>query len=215
MKNLNQGFQDGLFGLDQAIDDDEDGWKALFKNIQWIVGATIQRYKPTDAYVEAEDILQDVFVTLLKNDRTALRNLKDRSFPEQRSYLIEIAISRCNDYGRNSAKEKKILSRGDPESAVESYEQPDTGLCDKVIAEMRRTAFPLLLDRLSSQQAEVLKLKAAGNRGKEIADKLEMRENTVYSHQRRGIAALKTLAAELFPELCGGATPLGLFLVAR
>jgi RNA polymerase sigma factor (sigma-70 family) len=215
MKKLNHGLEDSLLGLDQALDDDADGWKVLFESVRRLLSATILRHMPRDAYVEAEDVLQDVFVTLLTNERRALRNLQHRSFPEQYSYLIDIAVSRCNDYGRNCKKSAKVFSRDDPEPAIESYERPDTGFHDKLIYEMRWTVFPLLLERLPSAQAEVLKLRCSGSRGREIADKIGIPQNTVYSHINRGTAALKSLASELFPELCGGGELLDRFLEAK
>lgn len=205
MKTKNSGFEDSLVGLDRAINDDEDEWKILIKSVESIVEHTIERYMPRDVYVEADDVLQDVFETLLKNDRSALRNLQNRTFSEQRSYLVSIAKSRCLDYGRMSKKTEKVFSREDPEPAIESYEQPDTGFRDKFICERRWTVFPLMLDRLPSAQAEVLKLKSGGCKGREIADKLGIPENTVSSHIKRGIATLKTLKFELYSELCDGA----------
>jgi RNA polymerase sigma factor (sigma-70 family) len=102
----------------------------------------------------------------------------------------------------------------DPKEAVESYEQPDTGLGDIVLTQRRQRVFSLLPDALSPAQSEVFKMRANGSKGREIADRLGMPENTVHSHLKRGIATLRNLATRQFPELCGDTASSDVFLNA-
>ena len=175
---------------------------------------TIRARKPPVAYVDDEDMVQEVIVTLLRNDRAALRSMKGRSGRACGAYLKRTATSRCEDQRRKDALEQKSRCEEDPELAINSQGRPDTGTIDEALFKIRRLTWSLLSSELSSAQVQAVELKMAGYKGREIAKKLGVPENTVHSHVRRGISVLNTLASSKFPELYGHVSLTDVFIHA-
>lgn len=194
---------DHIPGLEQVINGDENGWDELYKAIRDMLRGTIRARRPPFAYIDDDDILHDVFVKLLSNERAALRSLKGRSVSDRRGFVKNTAKYRCADKWRKHWREKEGRFEGDPETAIQSYQESDKGLIEKVLFEIRRLIWRVLSCELSPAQIQAVQMRFAGYKGKDIAEELGIPENTVHSHVRRGIASLNRLASRRFPEIYG------------
>lgn len=134
--------------------------------------AFVRTNQPSDA----DDIFQDVFLRLVKN----LNKMK--SHEHAKAWLIRCTVNCCNSH-HTSAWQKKTVGLEDFYSQNDlSYEQIE--LLDAVRS-------------LTAEHQEVIHLfYYEGYSGKEIADILDVKENTVKSRLRRARLELRSVLGE-------------------
>ena len=131
--------------------------------------------------LDAEDLLQDVFLKLSQSNLDEVKNLK--------SWLYTIARNSITDYYR-----KKRLEIYTLEKQYADEQEEDTDIID----ELSQCIIPFI-EHLPLEYSEVLKLyEIEGVPQKEIAQRLNMNYVTVRSRIQRGRVKLKAL----FMECC-------------
>jgi RNA polymerase sigma-70 factor (ECF subfamily) len=139
----------------------------------------------------ADDLTQEVF------RRAWEARTRYQESGNARAYLLTIADRLACDRGRRVGREVTI-----DENAwrrLEPAEDDDSAADSLVQAETRRQ-LAAALDGLSAEQRRVLLLRYYGDMSfKEIAETMETPLNTVLSHCRRGLAALRKLLVEDSP----------------
>ena len=137
--------------------------------------------------LDAEDLLQDVFLKLSQSDLDTIDNLK--------SWLYTIAKNAIIDYYR---KKKIAILALEQQLLEETYKDPST------VYELSQFVQPFIA-YLPEDYAQLLKLhEIEGVSQKEIARKLGMNYVTVRSRIQRGRAKLKQLFAECCQVEQGG-----------
>lgn len=136
----------------------------------------------------AEDLLQEVFC------RAWQARGRYRETGCERAYLLRIADRLACDHARRRKVEARL--DGDP---AEFAERPDREgpPWERLSCAETRQLLAAALDALSEPQRRTLLLRYYGNLDfNEIAELLGSPLNTVLSHNRRGLAALRQLLAE-------------------
>jgi RNA polymerase sigma-70 factor, ECF subfamily len=134
----------------------------------------------------AEDLLQEVFC------RAWQARGRYRDAGHERAYLLRIADRLACDHARRRRREPPLGGTEAAETA--GRECPPWERMDR--AETRRL-LAAALDALSEPQRRTLLLRYYGNlEFHEIAEFLNSPLNTVLSHNRRGLSALRQLLAE-------------------
>lgn len=142
----------------------------------------------------AEDLLQDVFMRVVKRAST----FKEQS--KFTTWLYTIARNLCIDHRRkaryrNHAELDKPLSRGEEEGATLLDRMADKGpsTADKVRDRRFTVALEEALGTLPLEQREVFEMREfQGLKFKEIAEVVGIPENTVKSRMRYALKALQT-----------------------
>ena len=130
--------------------------------------------------VAAEDIVQDIFMQLVKNRKTLghIRNI--------RSYLFSAVANRARNYYRDNARD----SGGIDEYTAADHRTPEAWL----IQNEQLMKLSNLVNQLSYDQREVLLLHIEGGlKFRQIADILHISANTAASRYRYGIGKLRSL----------------------
>ena len=130
-------------------------------------------------YEEAEDVVQDVF----------LRVLRSETVPDRfRAWIYRIARNRCLDILRTRARR-----RDDREMPGDSQVQMDlTGYLTRLVKREREEHLRRILAELTANQREVLRLRyAEGLSRAEIAEVLEIPESYVKSRLYEGLEKLR------------------------
>ncbi len=130
-------------------------------------------------YEEAEDVVQDVFLRVLRSD-----TVPDRF----RSWVYTIARNRCMDLLRARARR-----RDDRELPTESQIQIDlTGYLTRLVKKEREEHLRQLLTELTANQREVLRLRYGDELSRaEIAEVLDIPESYVKSRLYEGLEKLR------------------------
>ena len=127
---------------------------------------------------EAEDILQDLFITLCATSGVA-ENTKN-----MKSYIFRCLSNRCNTL-QQSRKKLQIVDI-DSKEVNERVDYQPTNF------EQEYTLINKLLSTIPQEQSEVIRLHIHGEkRFKEIAEILEIPESSVKSRYRYGIEKLR------------------------
>lgn len=151
--------------------------------------AVTQYYQPLFGFInkrinnsmDAEDLVQDVFLKLSRSDLDKIENLK--------SWLYTIAKNAIIDYYR---KKKLEIIGLEQQLSTETYDEPST------IYELSQ-CIQTFIEYLPDDYARLLKLyEIEGVAQKEIAKRLNLNYVTVRSKIQRGRAKLK----QLFVECC-------------
>lgn len=146
-----------------------------------LFGNTVLRaaYSCTGNFAEAEDITQEVFLTL---------HAKPQKFSDDnhlKAWLLRAALNRCMDYHKSWRKRRR-QSLDDVSEALLSYEftPEDRTIIDKVTALPEKYSSVLFLYYYEEYSI------------REIAEMLGKNENTVSSLLRRGRQKLKIILEE-------------------
>jgi RNA polymerase sigma-70 factor (ECF subfamily) len=136
-------------------------------------------YRYLESQDEAEDVVQDVFLRVLKND----------ALPENfRAWIYKIARNRCLDVirKRNRRPDAQALP---PASRVDA---DLTGCLTRLVRREQRAHLRRTLAELPENQREVLHLRyAEGLSRAEIADVLDLSESLVKSRLYEGMVKLR------------------------
>ncbi len=128
---------------------------------------------------EAEDVVQDVFVKVLRND----------AVPEHfRAWIYKICRNRCLDVlrARGRRKDDQALLTHAP------YTADLTGQLTRLVREERHEKLRRLLDEMPTAQSEVLRLRySEGLSRAEIAEVLDLTESVVKSRIYEGLERLR------------------------
>ncbi len=129
---------------------------------------------------EAEDVVQDVFVKVLRND----------AVPDNfRAWIYKICRNRCLDVlrGRGRRRDDQALLTNAP------YKAELTGQLTRLVKEERHEKLRRLLDELPPAQTEVLRLRyTEGLSRAEIAEVLDIAESVVKSRLYEGLEKLRS-----------------------
>jgi RNA polymerase sigma factor (sigma-70 family) len=128
---------------------------------------------------EAEDVVQDVFYKVLRNDEV----------PENfRAWIYRICRNRCLDVLRARGRR-----RDDQELLTNApYHADLTGQLTRLAREERHDKLRLLLEKMPPAQSEVLRLRySEGLSRAEIAEVLEIQESVVKSRLYEGLERLR------------------------
>jgi RNA polymerase sigma-70 factor (ECF subfamily) len=152
-------------------------------------------YRLLERREDARDICQETFLRILKKS--------DRFQEGARfsTWMYQIALNLCRDHRRKKRRwgilvteERNASSETAPE--IERFPSPDDP-SEAVARRERRAAVVRALDRIPSEQREVLVLKEfEGLKFREIADILGCPESTVKSRMYYGLSGLKTTLAQ-------------------
>ncbi|HVW37367.1 MAG TPA: sigma-70 family RNA polymerase sigma factor [Pirellulales bacterium] len=136
----------------------------------------------------AEDLLQEVFC------RAWQARSRYRDAGCERAYLLRIADRLACDHARRRKYESRL--GGDPSEIAEQCGR-ECPPWERLAREETQRLLAAALDALSEPQRRTLLLRYYGNLDfNEIAELLGAPLNTVLSHNRRGLAALRQLLAE-------------------
>lgn len=141
-------------------------------------------YYRTRSSMDAEDIMQDVFVQ-------AFNNIAQLNSPEQfKSWLYSIAVNKVRDFHRKN-KFRSLFgfySEADEEREPSSGKTDDESALDTIARKEFWRKVGLLLDKLSRMEREVFMLRFMDDLGiKEIAGVLKKQESTVKTHLYRAL----------------------------
>jgi RNA polymerase sigma factor (sigma-70 family) len=131
----------------------------------------------------AEDVVQDVFVTLAKSaEKIKLReNLK--------GYLLTCVANRSRDYGRRNIRLQNALGNHRERIQTESINPVQTVIC---VEELEKLT--CAVNELPYQQKEVIMLHLHGNlKFKQIAKIRKVSIKTVQSQYRYGLEKLRSM----------------------
>lgn len=171
--------------LKKMVSGEETAWKSFLDLFHPLIQGTINRYI---SYPESEDIANEVYVHLMKDDYRLLRKFHGE-FPSFLLYIQKIS----QNIGRKEAK--KINRRN---SMVNYLENPDsiadhsTFSIEIIFNESEeRIQLKSAIESLEITYLEVLSLRAKGYKAREIAEILSLPISTVLTKMRRGKQKLK------------------------
>jgi len=144
-------------------------------------------YQMLGSLVDAEDIIQDIFIKLqiIETNRANINNIK--------SYVSKMVINACiNELKSSRKKRETYIGTWLPEPIVQGTQIEPS---EKIIQNEQLTyAFIVLMEKLSTSEREVYVLREAlGLKHSEIADLLQMTEmncRKVYSRAKKKMAVL-------------------------
>ncbi|CAN7550294.1 RNA polymerase sigma-70 factor [Paenibacillus sp. LjRoot153] len=139
-------------------------------------------YRMLGSVSDAEDMLQDMFITLQKTDTEHVTNLK--------SYLVKMVTNRCLNYLNSASKQRETyIGTWLPEPKVTSSREDPMG--SLVQDETISYAFLVLLQELSAVERAVFVLREVlGYEYEEVADMLQKTEancRKIYSRAKSKI----------------------------
>lgn len=169
--------------LHRCLDGDRSAWNTLVTRFSRLVvsrvGRTFAQFDRPDLQAQADDVAQDVFVSLLEDDYRTLRTLRDPArFP---GWLARVARNKAVDVLRQKPARPGAL--GDPpppENAT--YPDPQTDDAEAARHALAREALESLEDR---DRLIVELFYFEKRRYREIAQMLNIAENTVASRLYR------------------------------
>ncbi|HEX7367729.1 MAG TPA: RNA polymerase sigma-70 factor [Pelobium sp.] len=150
-----------------------------------IFGFVMGYVKSTDI---AEDITQDLFLTLLEkqDQETLIANFK--------AYIFTAAKNRALDYLRTANKDLKLK-----ETLYKNYESLHVSLEDDIADLEYQKLLDYYLDKLSIQNSTVFKLcRKNGKSYKEAAEELGISQSAVKKHMVKSMKILKLLLKKDF-----------------
>ena len=159
---------------------------------------TLLRKKFSLEKLDLQDILQNIFESLLKNNFAKLTSYKGES--KFSTWLATVAIRCGYDYIRKMNKQtgRKIRDKGDNRVSVRKSEVYMDSTLERIIRNEEVKELKLYIDKLSSKQRLLLELKYYENKSyKEISKILNIPENTVASGLNRAIKKLKKFMGEI------------------
>lgn len=130
----------------------------------------------------SEDIVQDVFSALWEK-KIAFENLS-----QFRVYLYNAVRNRSLKYLTKTKHEQ--VSIDDPSTSSKEFHLLPTGEEDFYSEEIYRRMI-LAIESLPDRQRDVFLLAIEGKKNKEIAEVLQISEDTVKTHRKRGMATLR------------------------
>jgi RNA polymerase sigma-70 factor (ECF subfamily) len=130
---------------------------------------------------EAEDVLQDVFLTVLRERHT------DRKLGSVRAWLFEVARNQCLNKLRGRRRATHALERLRNEPPLTAASQPELPLDDREVSEALRDA----VDRLPEPLARLYELRTQGLSYEELASALSLPLGTVKSRLHEMVARLR------------------------
>jgi RNA polymerase sigma-70 factor (ECF subfamily) len=136
---------------------------------------------------DAEDVAQEVFV------RAYADRVRRQTVASVSAYLYRMAANLCTDQLRRSKLAGLPLDKA--QAANISCPNPDGFQAAAAAEEITR--IEALLDRVTPQQAEVIRLRILDDLGpREIAKMLGWRESTVKSRLRHGLEKLRAIVMQ-------------------
>ena len=129
-------------------------------------------------HADAEDITQEVFLKLLHND------MKFENIEHEKAWIIRVTLNQCKDLLKSKWKKSSVFVDAVPEPEKMYYKNP--------YVKEDETLWAVL--QLPVKYRNCLYLFYYEDYSiKEIAESLEMQENTVKTNLRRGRGALKKI----------------------
>lgn len=138
----------------------------------------------------AEDIVQDVFMGILRLKRTFADEL------QLRSYLYASVRNKALDHLKHKSVEQEFLAKSLDDTHASAYSLSIHGEEEFFSEEVYRRLFELV-DSLPPRQREVFLKLMEGKKLREIADELNISFETVRTQKARG---LNTLRKQMNPE---------------
>ena len=141
-----------------------------------LYGYASSLYKNTTE--DPEDILQDIFLKILSN-----KSIKFSTLKEIKNYIYVSIKNRYISYYRHHSTSKHIDINNCENEASFIFQAAEAEIISLI---------PEILNMIPSECAKVIKLSLQGYDIKEIADKLEKKESTIYNQRKTAISILKT-----------------------
>lgn len=163
-----------------SIEDSRFGFREIFNT--YYPSLHHFAFKILKSKHDAEDVVQDVFLSLWKN-KPAFQN--DVSF---RAYLYLCVRNRALD----------LLKKKSPIYSNDVRIEPVDEEVDAVVREEAFRLLDIAIEKLPERSREILKLTLKGLSVKEIAEKLNVTVNTVKTQKQRAYKFLKDNCAFLF-----------------
>lgn len=157
---------------------DEKSLAALYRNFYKVTVS--YAYKIVKEQMVAEDVVQDVFLSMWENKKTF------NSYGHLRTFIIQCIHNRCIDKLRSS----KNTSNREHEafSMSETITVPNE---EETLREEVYQNLLLAIEALPERQRDIFLLLMEGKKNSEIAEILHISLNTVKSHRKRGMYALR------------------------
>lgn len=208
-RSFHTGAKQILDNLKRILDNDKSVWEQVYPSLTRYWKHRINREYPKADSLLVEDLVHDLYVKLLRDERRVLRQFEGMTERTVTAYLKRMARNLCIDHMRSSTNEQalteeKYLSKDlpSPTDWTESRFATSPGeVLDLGIHREREEALGSLLAKLRTSQKLVVDLKLAGDTEKVISRKLDMPENTVASHFARARRIMRKEAEKSFPEL--------------
>lgn len=135
--------------------------------------------KYTDNQVISEDLVQDLFVTLLERD------ISYSSYSGFKTFLYNTIRNGCMDYLRHRCVEQKYIDH------LTGSEKKEDELDDKIMKEELYQMLINAIDELPRRCREVLELHMKGLKNEDIAKELGLSILTVKTQKKRAIVYLR------------------------
>lgn len=181
--------------VQRALDGDRAAFATLYRHYAGVVrGAVAARVRAWPSMTsQLEDVLSEVWVQILANDRRALRRY-DPARGELGYYLRLLAASRASTVLRSRARQQAPLAPADPEST----EEIERALLQRDFLEaLWAKARPLIKD---VDEALFLRVMVMGREAKEVAAELGLHQDAAYQRLTRLRSKLVGLAAEILED---------------
>lgn len=181
--------------IQRALDGDRAAFTKLYQHYAGVVrGAVAARVRAWPSMTpQLEDVLSEVWVQMLANDRRALRRY-DPSRGELGYYLRLLAASRASTVLRSRARQQALLAPVDREST----EEIERALLQRDFLEtLWAKARPLIKD---VDEALFVRVMVMGREAKEVAPELGLGQDAAYQRLTRLRAKLLQLAAQILAD---------------
>ncbi len=168
--------------LQRAAAGEESAFAELFTRYKFKLFGFV--YKLTQSAEMAEDVVQDVFLQLWKNN-ASLAGIDNFS-----SYLFRMAQNQCINAFKRMARETAILKQLLTGEAAFTPDTPESALAYKEMEALFKKA----IDQLPPQQKKVYQLsREQGLKHEEIAEQLQIAPGTVKNHMVQLLRTLREL----------------------
>lgn len=185
--------------IQRALDGERAAFATLYRHYAGVVrGAVAARVRAWPSMTsQLEDVLSEVWVQILANDRRALRGY-DPARGELGYYLRMLAASRASTVLRSRARQQALLAP----VAAESTEEIERALLQRDFLEaLWAEARPLIKD---VDEALFMRVMVMGREAKDVAPELGLHQDAAYQRLSRLRSKLVQLAARMLEDERGG-----------
>ncbi len=176
--------------ITECINSNNVAWKKFVKNYTGFVKNVI--YYFITNRTDIDDILQNVFLRLLKNDFKLLKNFKGETEISFLAYLKSITLSTTKNYIKKHYKE--IPYKELENNIIDNIFNPEDITIKKIKIENLKKS----IMELPIEYRDVFSFLIKGYKHKEISQILKISINTVSTRIKRGKEKLKKIMKEKF-----------------
>lgn len=181
------GYQEDRELIQSCVKGGEDAWCVFKQKYDRLIRATVrctaQRLDIPE--YEVEDLASNVYEKLFVNNAERLHHWRGQA--RLSTYLVQITRNLCTDYARVRLRHRPVdHSSGILKQMASPSEAPEDADRQVLLEALHDE-----IERLSSQQALILKMRIGGATLREIADVLRLPVGTVSVYNSRAMTLLR------------------------